>query len=391
MIKINSDVLEVMELIENNGYEVYIVGGFVRDSIIGRISNDYDLCTNIPLELLKEKMPSLSMMSKNEHRITGIINKNGIDIEITEFKGNTLYDDLYLRDLTINSIALSKDGKYIDPLNGIDDIKNKILRFNPNTIDYDPRALLRLIRFEGMLGFEVETESLEEALNKKYKINDIGSDRARKEIIKILLCENPGNLILKYKDIFFEIIPELGLIDFDILMHIVNSLNSSSCQLSIRLAILFNNLENGVDIFNNFAKKYNIEKSIRQKVNRLLYFYGVPMNTDDVEMAKFIRGLGVENLDLLFEMKLIDINGSDNIEECMNKIINLRNIYLKFLETKPVLGIKDLEINGRSLSQMDFDSKLVGVILNDVLEKVMNKELSNKKEELEDYVGVKYR
>lgn len=409
MIDIKPDVLKIMNFIEEFGYEVYIVGGFVRDSIIGRESNDYDLCTNMPLVELKEKLPYLSMMSQNEHRNTGIINSNGVDIEITEFRGNNLIEDLSLRDLTINSIAIDSNAKLYDPMNGIEDIKNKIIRLDSGTIEYDPRAILRVIRFAGVLNFDVAESTSSEIFEKKYLINNIHVDRIRKELLKILVCDNAGDLISKYRDIFFEIIPELKSLvgvdngdGLDLFEHTMSVVNKTSPNLYLRLAALFHDTGkvNGLDDyskrsienFQSFASRLKIDKNTRYNVKKLMFFHDVSLEADKKTMAKFIHEIGVDSLDLLFELKLADIGARNNdIGASVKAMNNLRETYLKFLETKPVVGIKDLDIDGKSLSQMSFDSKLVGIILYDVLKKVMNEELENKRDVLEEYVGVKYR
>ena len=401
MININEDVKNIMKLIESSGYEVYITGGFVRDSIIGRESNDYDLCTNMPLEKLKEIYPYLSMMSVNEHRKTGIVNVQGIDVEISEFKGNNLIEDLLLRDVTMNSIALSIDGNLTDPLNGVEDIKNKIIRINPKTIDYDARAILRVIRFDGILDFEVEEKSLEELFQKRELVKNVHPDRIRKDLLKILQCENSGDLLGKYNSIFLEVIPELKeLFQYEIPHNVIEMLNNTSSNIYIKFAILFynngkiNNCTNEeiIENFLLFAKRLKLDKNIKQNVKKLLLFYDKELSIEPVEIAKTIKEIGIENLNLLFELKLASVQSKGyDLKEYVEQINELRNTYLKFMETKPVLGIRDLCIDGRSLSQMDFDSKLVGIILNDVLDKVMNKQLSNEKEEIEEYVEVKYR
>lgn len=409
MFEINSEVKKIMNLIESEGFEVYIVGGFVRDSIIGRESNDYDLCTNMPLNKLKELLPYLSMMSQNEVRNTGIIHRGGVDIEITEYRGKDLYEDLSLRDITINSIALTSDGKIIDPMNGVDDIKNKIVRVNPGTIDLDSRAILRAVRFDGLLGYNMDEKSLIEIYENRVLLNNVTSERIRKELLKILMCDNAGDLISRYRDIFFEIIPELKSLvgvdngdGLDLFEHTMCVVNKTSPNLYLRLAALFHDTGkvNGLDdyskrsieCFQSFASRLKIDKNTRYNVKKLMFFHDMSLEADKKTMAKFIHEIGVDSLDLLFELKLADIGARNNdIGTSVKEMNNLRETYLKFLETKPVVGIKDLDIDGKSLSQMSFDSKLVGVILYDVLGKVMNEELENKRDVLEEYVSVKYR
>lgn len=409
MFEINSEVKKIMNLIESKGYEVYIVGGVVRDSIMGRKSNDYDLCTNIPLVKLMDDLPYLSMMSQNEYRNTGIIHRGGVDIEITEFRGKNLNEDLSRRDITINSISLTSDGKIVDPMDGVDDIKNQIIRINQGVIEYDPCIILRAFRFKGLLDFEFDEKSLNYVYNNKNMLVDVIPERVSKEICKILVCDNAGDLISRYRDIFFEIIPELKPLvgvdngdGLDLFEHTMSVVNKTSPNLYLRLAALFHDTGkvNGLDdyskrsieSFQSFASRLKIDKNTRYNVKKLMFFHDMSLVADKKTMAKFIHEIGVDSLDLLFELKLADIGARNNdIGTSVKEMNNLRETYLKFLETKPVVGIKDLEIDGKSLSQMSFDSKLVGVILYDVLGKVMNEELENKRDVLEEYVSVKYR
>ena len=187
-----------------------------------------------------------------------------------------------------------------------------------------------------------------------------------------------------------------NLVDFDngdgvdLFEHTMSVVNKTSSNIYLRLAALFNDL--GVDEFSSFASRLKIDKNTRYNVKKLMTFSNVELNTDTRFMSSFIHEIGVDNLDLLFDLKLADISSrTNNLGDCVKELNNLRETYMKFLETKPVIGIKDLDIDGKSLSQMSFDSKLVGVILNDILKKVMNEELENKRNVLEEYVDVKYR
>ena len=118
-LSMNSSIVEILTIINKQGYEAYLVGGAVRDAILDKPNKDYDICTNMPLHKIKELYPKFHIMKPNGHRNTGVMILNGLEIEISEFKGNTIAEDLHNRDFTINAMALDKDGNLIDPYNGL--------------------------------------------------------------------------------------------------------------------------------------------------------------------------------------------------------------------------------------------------------------------------------
>ena len=124
-VSIHPTIVSLLTLINNQGYEAYLVGGAVRDSILNKPNNDYDICTNMPLHLIKEIYPNFHLMKPNNHRNTGVIRLDGLEIEISEFKGHTIAEDLSNRDFTINAMALDKNGNLIDPYNGLKSLQEK--------------------------------------------------------------------------------------------------------------------------------------------------------------------------------------------------------------------------------------------------------------------------
>ena len=106
-------IKEYMNKIIDNGYECYLVGGAVRDYILGVDNKDYDFCTNMPMIKLKDILP-INIMKENDHRNTGIIRSNEYDLEFSLFRGNNLYEDLSNRDYSINAIATDINGNYFD-------------------------------------------------------------------------------------------------------------------------------------------------------------------------------------------------------------------------------------------------------------------------------------
>ena len=110
MLKIPTTIQEVINTITESGFEAYLVGGAVRDTIIGKESKDYDICTNMPLNMIKELYPNFHLMKPNNNRNTGIMRINNLEIEISTYKGKSIQEDLSNRDFTINAIALDKNG-----------------------------------------------------------------------------------------------------------------------------------------------------------------------------------------------------------------------------------------------------------------------------------------
>lgn len=425
MITIPNEVKTIMKKIVEQGYEIYIVGGYVRDSIINRNNKDYDLCTNMPFEEIKEILPSFSAMRENDHRNTGTLRINNIDIEISTIRGNDISDDLKGRDFTINSIAVDSEGNIIDMIGGYNDIQNKIISLSDKTgksLEVDPLRILRAIRFVGVLGYEIDEETYNHMLDKKDLLNTVAKERILIELNKIIMCENPSELFSKYYEILSVVIPELTDIKdlsqnnpyhiYDVFEHTMKALDSSERNLDLRYAILFHDTgkkeskttdEDGIDHFYNhpkistekfikFAHRMKMNKTSIERIKKLIFFHDVTLSTKSKSMNHFLKIFGSEDIELLFDMKLCDILGQnlDKIDRA-ELLEKLRKMYLDYLSTSPALKIKDLSINGRDLINMNFEGKIIGIILKDVLDQVGQENIGNNPEEIRNYITSKYR
>lgn len=425
MVIIPDEVKNIMKKVNELGYEIYIIGGFVRDSILQRQNKDYDLCTNMPFEYINEIVPNFTIMRENEHRNTGVVRINGIDIEISMLRGMNLYEDLLNRDFTINSIALDSDGKIIDLLNGQNDLESKIIMLCDKSgvaFENDPLRILRAIRFASILEFEIDANTYNHMLNKKHLLNNVACERVLIELNKIIMCDNPGNIIRKYFDIFSVVIPELLDIKgvsqnnpyhiYDVFEHTMTSLNSSEKNLALRYAILFHDMgkkdtkttdKEGIDHFYGhpkistekfvkFAKRMKMDKDSSERIKKLIFFHEVTLSEQSKGINKFLQLFGIEDINLLFDMKLCDILGQNLEKSDRIEFLNrLREMYEKYIKSSPVLKIKDLDINGKDLLNMNFEGKIIGEILKDVLDQVSEEKLNNNSEEIMNYVTGKYR
>ena len=197
----NNFVKEIMNLIINNGYEVYIVGGYVRDYLLNKKSNDYDLCTNCNINSLKKILCNYKYTIKFN---TVSIIHDEINIEITPYRKeikyfnrkpieyelvNDLQEDLYRRDFTINSICMDVNSNIIDLLNGKSDINKKIIRGigdNNKKITEDPLRILRAFRFSATTNFDIEENLMKSIIINKELLRSLSYERKKEEIDKII-------------------------------------------------------------------------------------------------------------------------------------------------------------------------------------------------------------
>lgn len=192
--------LKLLKEIEKIGYEAYIIGGYPRDKFLNRITTDIDICTNMPIKLIK----NFEVINSYEELGSFKIKYDNFNFEITAFRIENNYldkrkpseimftssfeEDIKRRDFTINTLAIDSDGKYIDLLNAKEDIKNKIVKVVGNIkvkLEEDPIRIIRAIRFKVELDFTLEKE-LEKFINNNTQLLDFISDyHMKKEYEKI--------------------------------------------------------------------------------------------------------------------------------------------------------------------------------------------------------------
>lgn len=207
--------IKILNILENNGYKTYIVGGYVRDKILGIESNDIDIITNAkPDELNK----IFNKECENNYGCI-ILPYDGYEFEITTFRKeyykdndrrpykieyiNDLKEDLMRRDFTINSICIDKNEDYIDLLNGINDINNKVIRVigdSDKKIYDDPLRILRAIRFASIYDFGLDDNLVSSIIKYKDRLEYISFDRIKDEL-NIIFRHNKATNAFKLIDI----------------------------------------------------------------------------------------------------------------------------------------------------------------------------------------------
>lgn len=423
---------EVLERLEKAGYESYLVGGFVRDKIMGRASSDVDISTKARPEKIEEIFKNLKIIDVGKKFGTIRVIGHGQEYEITTFRKDFSYkdkrrpgqvvfadnieSDLERRDFTINAMAL-RNGELIDPFGGQKDIKEKIIRAvgNPyERISEDYLRALRAVRFAANLGFDIE-KNLQEAIKKNSKnLAYISVERQVAEIDKILIGPDPagGIRLLDKLGLLEEILPEVKeMVGFnqhsphhylDCFDHSLKVLEGTPPDLVTRLAALFHDIGKPATFFldedgnGRFFGHQKISQELAEK--RLKYLKYSKKTIEDVgiligrhmdssnpytekSVARLLRRLGEDNLKRLFDLQEADILAT--VHEDISNIEKGRILLREILERKPVLSRKDLAINGKDLIGLGFEQgPLLGEILKEIERRVFEEDLKNDRETL---------
>ena len=220
------NVIDVLERIEENGFEAYIVGGYVRDHLLGIESGDIDICTNARVKELLDIFSDINVTSNEYGSVKIITDKLRMDITTyrrdLKYNGNrrkveieyvdNLIDDINRRDFTMNTLCMNKDKNIIDILGGQEDIENKIIRCVGNIedrINEDPLRMLRAVRFATTLGFTIEEELYRKLKENKELIEQLSRERIKEELTKILINKNALMGLNMLEDLGF--LPYIGI------------------------------------------------------------------------------------------------------------------------------------------------------------------------------------
>lgn len=432
-IKLPTDVNFIISKLKSKGYEAYIVGGCVRDSIMGRTPKDWDITTNATPQQMKEVFDSkyFNLIPTGEEYGTLTLILNHIPYEITTFRkdgeykdgrrpktvsfSSTLEDDLLRRDFTINAIAYDSVRGYIDPFNGLKDIKNKTIRCvgNPNDrFDEDALRIMRCLRFSCKYNFEIEQDTYKSLLERISNLDKIANERIMSELKQIIVFMSRKNYNL-VEPVLFHIIPELKSLQgvkqnnpyhmYCVYNHTIESIFEVD-SLVARLTMLFHDIskplmkttdENGIDHFIGHPKKsaeiaikalerLKFEKALIKRIATLIEYHDYPITLTSKAIKKLIQKIEQDNIFKLFEIKKADIL-AQNVAylDRLNEIKKAEEIVKQILSDNECLSIKQLKISGNDIIDTGIKpGKEIGILLDKCLEYVTEYPEKNTKEDL---------
>lgn len=383
-MKLPENVKYILNELYKNGYEGYIVGGCVRDHLMGKEPHDYDITTSALPEEVKEIFPHTVDTGIQHGTVTVIIDKTGYEITTYridgEYKDNRhpeeviftdrLSGDLSRRDFTINAIAYNDVKGYVDLFGGIDDIKRNVIRGvgePAKRFQEDALRMMRAVRFSAQLDFAIEENTLNALKENADLIRNISIERIREEFFKLILSDHNERLdILLNSGMTEHFLPEILDKKFD-----YGKINSLSRDIVVRLAYIFYGIEWG-----------NVKKIMKR------------LRTDNKSMAAVTlisKYTDYEITDLYSMRKLVSLAG-ENIKRVIEVMCAVKNcdseMYFNMLEEikNDCCSLKDLELSGNDLIETGIRGKLVGEALNKALDYVMREPQKNNKDILIDYI-----
>ena len=392
MIKLPEQALIVLNELEKNGYEAYLVGGFVRDLLLNRPTHDIDCATNaLPDEIERVFSNYKQSQIGKDHGTIGVkVNQDWIEITTYRLDDETkdhrrpksviftplLKEDVIRRDFTINALAINQKGEIIDFVHGQEDLKAKVIRSvgNPELRFYeDSLRILRGIRFACQLNFEIEKNTLEAMHKQAYLLNALAVERIYQEF-KLMIDSNNIFTHLSYtKDIISVFLPEIIDIDFSILSKI------DQCDTWLKRYSLFfiNRDEESIRVRCNHLK---MPKKLIKECVDFHYSYKHDYNGQEIDIKRMMQSypssILLESMEL---KKLIDPNN-------FNK--NSYELIKKMIHENVVVSIKDLKIDGHDLIALNYKGKAIQEKLNECLEAVMLNKVENTKEALLTWVNL---
>lgn len=417
--------------IEKRGFRAYLVGGCVRDLLLGRMPEDWDIASSARPEQIMEIFGAQALPTGLKHGTVTVKTWDGA-YEITTFRTDgaysdgrhpdavaytkTIEEDLSRRDLTINAMAISSSGRLVDPFDGAGDLARRVIRCvgkAERRFSEDALRILRAIRFASVLDFSVE-EATRQAIHKQAALlKKIAAERILVEMNKLLCGTGCREVLLSYPDVLGVFMPELlpcvGFDQknihhcYDLYTHITYAVAAIAPKPVLRWTMLLHDIGK-VDTFTvdaagsgHFYGHPQRSAAMAEEICRRMRM----RNADREEIVKLIRwhdrdipvtekgiGSAVSALGEVSFRRLLQVKRADNLAQAEQfrwvgeKITAAEEILQELLQKKSCLQLKDLAINGHDLLARGYAGREVGAALQSLLQMVIGGEIENTREAL---------
>lgn len=440
-IELPRKVVLIIKNLQRHGYDAYAVGGCVRDSILNRKPEDWDITTSAKPEQVKRIFRRTVDTGIEHGTVTVLIGKDGF--EVTTYRVDGLYEDgrhpkevtftsrleedLKRRDFTINAMAYNDDERLVDAFGGMRDLNYHLIRCvgDPKErFSEDALRILRAVRFSAQLAFPIEPETAEAIKSLAPNLEKISAERIQAELVKLLVSDHPERIqdacelgitkvVLPEWDDMVGVKQNTPHHKYDVAAHTVHALQNVKNDKVLRLTMLFHDMgkpvmkttdENGRDHFKGHAiaseqiaktvmKRLKFDNDTIRKVTKLVAYHDYRMEPTGANVRRAMHEIGVELFPYYLAVRLADTKAQSSYERRgkLENIIQIRELYRNALRNKECVTLKDLAVTGTDLINLGIaPGKELGTLLNELLNIVIEDPAWNQKGKLCDYVKERF-
>lgn len=432
-IKLPDDVEKIIKTLEAAGYEAYAVGGCVRDSLLGRTPNDWDITTSAqPLET-KALFPRTFDTGIKHGTVSVLMGKEVYEVTTYRIDGEyedarhpkevvftrELSEDLLRRDFTINAMAYNPGTGIVDLYDGISDLKNGIIRCVGKPHDRfseDALRIMRAVRFAAQLNYTIEEDTKNAICELAPTLSKISAERIQTELVKLLVSDHPEYIKIAWElGITKVIFPEFDLAmdteqnnphhRYSVGEHTIKVLENVPKDKVLRLAALLHDMgkpstkqvgkdgfdhfhghpEAGAKIAHDFFRRLKFDTDTENRVCKLVLHHDWTIGATPERIRRYINRIGEESFPGIFEFNIADLEAQSDYRkaEKLSNLKALREAYDRVIEKNECVSLKTLAVSGKDLIAAGIPA---GPGLGEMLKKLLEIVLDDPSKNTKDYL-----
>lgn len=423
----------VLSQLHQEGYEAFLVGGCVRDSLLSKPVSDYDICTSaLPEQTMACFAGKAKVVPTGLEHGTVTIVKEGKPYEITTYRVDGTYadgrhpdqvtftpsleEDLKRRDFTINAMAWDQETGLVDPFGGQRDLKAGIIRCvgePQERFGEDALRILRGLRFGAMLGFSIDPATEQAMFQQKELLKKVSAERVQTELNRLLTAPHGVEMLRRYREIFEVWLPELSpMFDhpqhnpyhrYDVWEHTLHVMEATSPRLELRLAALLHDIgkpqvfwrdekgighfwghnENSFTLAQEILKRLKYDRHTRETVLTLVQYHDGTFEPDEKHTLRWLQKVGLENYHLLLQLRRADWTGQGTMPERLTFVDHLEEALSQVEQKGSCYQRQQLAVSGKDVMAYGVpQGKAVGQVLQQLLDLVTEGVIPNQRQVL---------
>lgn len=432
-IQLPDKVHKIINTLEAAGYEAYAVGGCVRDSVLGREPDDWDITTSAKPEETKQLFARTIDTGIRHGTVTVMLDREGFEVTTYRIDGNyedgrhpkevtftaSLEEDLKRRDFTINAMAYNESHGLVDIYGGLADIEAGVIRCVGDAkarFTEDALRMMRAVRFSAQLGYRIDEDTRTAMTELAPNLQKISAERIQTELVKLVTSPHPDYLRIAYETgITAQILPEFDLCMktmqnnphhcYDVGEHILHSMLAVEPDKVLRLGMLFHDIGKpqtmtvdeegithnkkhpvvGAEMTRKILRRLKFDNDTIDKVTKLVLYHDQEIAATPAGVRRAVNRIGEDIFPLLFAVRRADVSAQSDYkrEDKLQKLSYIEGLYEEICSQGDAVSLKDLAITGTDLiAQGRKPGREIGIVLQELLEKVLEDPSLNTPEKL---------